>query len=100
MTKLTPVPVPEAVRAIAADWHGGQGSALYAIASTSGLTPSHRWASDRDPIYWLDTLERLWQRLSSGLLDPIAADDIDPIYREMAEDVAWFYGELSAAASS
>jgi len=72
--------VPDEILIIAADWHGGQFTELYAIASTGGITHNEDNATVKR---WTD-LERLedlayrWGTLSGELDDPVEAGDLDP----------------------
>lgn len=80
--------VPDEILEIAADWHGGQASELYAIASTGGLTlnPARtRFWSDADR---LDFQGDRWSRLAGELADPIAAGDIGPEWADRCRETA------------
>jgi hypothetical protein len=87
MTDYSP-DVPAEIVEIAAEWHGGQASEMYAIASTGGLTLN----SDRTRS-WTDA-DRLefqsdrWSRLAGELADPIAAGAVGADAADYCLDIA------------
>lgn len=81
-------PVPADIIAIAVDWHGGQASSLYAIASTGGLTLNtdrtrHMSEADR-----LELQSDRWARLANELDDVVKAGDIDPFMADYCRAMA------------
>jgi hypothetical protein len=96
---VKPVAVPDEIKAIAADWHGGQASMLYAVASTGGLTPPPRYANFTEADQ-ADHMWGLWHSLDKELSDPLAAGDIDPDVVADVSAVADIYRELADALES
>ena len=92
-TPLSIVAVPDDIIAIAADWHGGLNTALYAIASTGGLTPSTTTRS-KPLTDQYQILGELWTRLSHELNDPTTAGALDPTMIEQCRSVARHYQAL------
>ena len=76
------VSVPDEIRAVAADWHGGQASMLYAVASTGGLTPGRRDFSTWSEVDQADQMGALWWNLATEL------EEVDGLGREWV-DTAW-----------
>ena len=94
--------VPEAVVALAADWHGGQGSELYAIASTGGITFNEGWVGF--PFLTLtekyDRQSERWHRLVRELDDPIGAGELDDRVQDDCAAIAQGLEDLAVLMST
>ncbi len=84
---VNPPAVPDEVRAIAADWHGGQASMLYAIASTGGLTVNSRRARYMSPAEHVEALHDLWYWLWRELQCVVIAGDLEQSACDQVESV-------------
>ena len=91
---LSVVAVPDDIIAIAADWHGGLHTALYAIASTGGLTLNPTTTRSKQLTDRYQILGELWTRLSHELDDPVAAGALDPTMIEQCRSAAGYYQAL------
>ena len=91
---LSVVAVPDDIIAIAADWHGGLNTALYAIASTGGLTLSPTTTRSKPLTDQYQILGELWTRISDELDDPTVAGALHPTMIERCRSVAHHYKAL------
>ena len=91
---VNPPAVPGEVLAIAAGWHGGQASMLYAIASTGGLTVNSRRAQYMSPVEHVEALHDLWYWLWRELQCVVEAGDLEQSVCDQVASVVDALGAL------
>lgn len=85
--------VPKPIVKIGPEWHGGQDSMLYAVASTGGLTINPRRQA-LTPADEADILSGFWSRLARELEPVVEAGDLPARWQKHAKMCSEHYGAM------